>query len=105
MTHEGTNLIKQFKLQMHTSRFETLCMEEDEQFIDFHTRLQDIVNSMRGLGEEIKDPKIIRKIFRLLLERFRSKVTVIEECQDLDKMKLEELIGSLQTFELKFRSP
>lgn len=90
---------------MLTSRFETLRMEEDEQFIDFHTRLQDIVNSMRGLGEEIKNPKIIRKILRLLPERFHSKVTVIEECQDLDKMKLEELIGSLQTFELQFRSP
>lgn len=60
---------------------------------------------MRGLGEEIKDLKIIRKIPRTLPKRFHSKVTAIEECQDLDKMKLEELIGSLQTFELKFRSP
>lgn len=104
MTHEGTNLVKQSKLQMLTSRFETLRMEEDEQFIDFHTRLQDIVNSRRGLGEEIKDPKIIRKILRSLPERFHSKVTAIKECQDLDRMKLKVLIGSLQTFELKFRS-
>ncbi len=78
-------------------------MEEDEEFIDFYTRLQDIVNSMRGLGEEVKDPKIIRKILRSLLERFHPKVTAIEECHDLDKMKLEELIGSIQTFELKLR--
>lgn len=59
---------------------------------------------MRRLGEEIKDPKIIRKILRSLPKRFHSKVTSIEECQNRDKMKLEELIGSLQTFELKFRS-
>lgn len=78
-------------------------MEEDEEFIDFHTRLQDIVNLMRGLGEEVKDPKIIRKILRFLPERFHPKATSIEECHDLDKMKLEELIGSIQMFELKLR--
>lgn len=101
VTHEGTNLVKQSKLHMLTSKFESLRMEEDE-FIDFHTRLQDIVNLMRGLEEEVKDPKIIRKVLRSLPERFHPKVTAIEECHDLDKMN-EELIGSIQMFELKLR--
>lgn len=47
-------------------------MEEDEKCIDFHMRFQDIVNLIRGLEEEVKDPKIIRKILRSLLERFHS---------------------------------
>jgi hypothetical protein len=34
-----------------------------------------------------------------LLERFRIKVTSIEENNDLDSMKIEELVGSLQTYE------
>lgn len=34
VTHEGSSVIKKSKLQMLTSRFEKLKMEEDEQFID-----------------------------------------------------------------------
>jgi len=35
-----------------------------------------------------------------LPERFRIKVTTIEESKDLKEMKIEELVGSLQTYEL-----
>jgi hypothetical protein len=35
-----------------------------------------------------------------LPERFRIKVTAIEESKDLEEMKIEELVGSLQTYEL-----
>jgi hypothetical protein len=33
-------------------------------------------------------------------EHFRIKVTTIEESKDLEEMKIEELVGSLQTYEL-----
>ena len=33
-------------------------------------------------------------------ERFCAKVTAIEESKDLDEIKVQELIGSLQTYEL-----
>jgi len=35
-----------------------------------------------------------------LPERFRIKVTTIKESKDLEEMKIEELVGSLQTYEL-----
>jgi hypothetical protein len=35
-----------------------------------------------------------------LPERFRIKVTTIEESKDVEEMKIEELVGSLQTYEL-----
>jgi hypothetical protein len=34
-----------------------------------------------------------------LPERFRIKVTTIKESKDLDEVKIEELVGSLQTYE------
>jgi hypothetical protein len=37
-----------------------------------------------------------------LPERFRIKVTTIKESKDLEEMKIEELVGSLQTYELSF---
>ena len=33
-------------------------------------------------------------------ERFRAKVTTIEESKDLDEIKVQELVDSLQTYEL-----
>jgi hypothetical protein len=56
-------------------------------------------NSMVSLGKRVSDVKLIKKILRFLPERFRIKVTAIEESKDLDSMKIEELVGSLQTYE------
>jgi len=46
----------------------------------------------------------VYKILRLLPECFRIKVTNIEESKDLDDMKIEELVGSLQTYEFSLPS-
>jgi hypothetical protein len=54
---------------------------------------------MVSLGKKVSDAKLIKKILRSLLEHFRIKVTSIEESKDLDSMKIEELVGSLQTYE------
>jgi len=51
-------------------------------------------------GESWENVKLIRKILRSFPERFRIKVTTIEESKDLEEMKIEELVGSLQTYEL-----
>ena len=39
-----------------------------------------------------------------MLERFHAKVTEIEESKDLDDIKVQELIGSLQTYKLSLPS-
>jgi hypothetical protein len=46
------------------------------------------------------DEKLARKILRSLPKRFDMKVTAIEEAQDIATMKVEELIGSLLTYEI-----
>ena len=52
----------------------------------------------------MEDSKIVRKILRSLLESFHAKVTTIEEGKDLDEIKIQELIGSLQTYKLSLSS-
>lgn len=39
------------------------------------------------------------KILRSLPDRFQPKVTAIEEAQDVDNLKLDHLVGNLQTYE------
>ena len=69
-------------------------------FDSFYSKLNVVVIGKFNLGDKIEDSKVVRKIFRSLSESFRAKVTTIEESKDLDEIKVYELIGSLQTYEL-----
>ena len=51
-----------------------------------------------NLREKIEEAKVVKKILRSLPKNFRVKVTAIEESKDLDEIKIQELIGSLQTY-------
>ena len=53
-----------------------------------------------NLGEKTEDSKVVKKILRSLPESIRAKVTAIEESKDLDDIKVQELVGSFQTYEL-----
>ena len=38
----------------------------------------------------------------MILERFRPKVITIEERKDIDLKRVDELVGSIQTYEMTF---
>ena len=87
-------------LQRLTTSFKEIKIEEDETFDEFYAKLKDIVNSAFNLGDDIPEPKIVRKVLRSLPERFHAKITAIEESKDIDTIPLTELVGNLQTYEL-----
>ena len=89
---------------MLTTQFEELKISEDKSFDSFYGKLNEVVIGKFNLGEKTEDSKIVRKILQSLLESFRAKVTGIEESKDLNDIKIQELIGSLQTYELSFPS-
>ena len=99
-TYEGTKKVKDTKMQMLTTQFEELKMSEDESFDSFYSKLNEVIVSKFNLGEKTEDSKIVRKILQSLLESFRAKVTAIEESKDLHDIKVQELVGSFQTYEL-----
>ena len=99
-TYEGTKKVKDTKLQMLATWFEELKMGDDEFFDSFYGKLNEIVIAKLNLEEKIEDAKVVRKILRSLPESFWAKVTAIEESKDFDEIKIQELIGSLQTYEL-----
>ncbi|MCI24347.1 gag-pol polyprotein [Trifolium medium] len=73
-------------------------MKDDESIHDFHMNVMDIANSSESLGEKMSEEKLVRKILKSLLKKFDMKVTAVEEANDISEMKVDELIGSLQTF-------
>jgi len=102
--HEGTSKVKSARLQLLTTKFENLKMMEDENIHDYHLNILDIANSFDSPGEKISDEKLVRKILRSLPKRFKMKVTAIEEAQDISSWKVDELIESLQKFEININN-
>jgi len=99
-THEGTYKVRMSKFHLLTTKFENLRMKDYESILDFHMNILDIANTSSSLGEKMLDEKLVRKILRSLPKRFDMKVTTNEEAQDIKNIKVDELIRSLQTFEL-----
>ena len=97
--HKGTKAVKINKLQQLTSRFESIRMSNDGSFDEFYAKLNGIVISAFHLGEVYDQPKIVRKILKSLTKDFRPKVTVITESKYVDFIPIDELIGSLQSYE------
>ena len=99
-TQEGTAKVKNSRLQMLTTKFENLKMKEDETVHDFYMTVLDFANTFDSLGEKLSEEKMVRKMLRSLPKRFDMKVTCIEEFRDLSEIRLDDLVGSLQTYEL-----
>jgi len=99
--YEGDDKVKKAKLQTHRRRFEQLTMKEEEDIAGYLQRVDEVVNTMRGLGEIIEESKVVEKVLRSLPTRFDSKVSAIEEIKDLDTLNTDALHGILIAYEMR----
>ncbi|KAL5719096.1 hypothetical protein ACHQM5_011921 [Ranunculus cassubicifolius] len=95
----GSKQVKTVKLQSLRREFENLRMKDSELLKDYFTRFLDVVNQMKTYGEVIADQKVVEKILISLPERYDSIVSVIEQTKDLEKLGVEDLMGSIKAFE------
>ncbi|TYK08776.1 gag-pol polyprotein [Cucumis melo var. makuwa] len=79
---------------------DTLKMSEDESMSEYNERVLEITNESLLLDEKNPDSKIMRKVLRSLPMKFDMKVTAIKEAYNITTLKLDELFGSLLTFEI-----
>lgn len=103
--YEGNTKVKSVKLQTFRIQYETLTMHDDEIIASFFLRVDEIVNSMKTFGDEIKYSIVVEKILRSLTSKFDSKVSSIEEMQDLQNLTIEQLHGILTAYEMRKEDP
>ena len=75
-------------------------MKDNETVVEMITRFTDIVNGLEALGKTYNESKKVMKILRSLPSKWHTKVTAIQEAKDLTKLPLENLIGSMMTYEI-----
>ncbi|CAM8993556.1 unnamed protein product [Rhodiola kirilowii] len=75
-------------------------MKDSETIPEFNARVLDLSNEAIALGKPIDEERMASKVLRSLPLRFTMKVTTIEEMHDISQLKLNELMGSLRTYEM-----
>jgi len=59
-----------------------------------------MVNQMKAYVDVVTDQQMVEKIMRSMSSNFDYAVLVIQELKDVRTMKIEEIVSSLETYEL-----
>jgi hypothetical protein len=76
-------------------------MKEDENIAAYFLRVDETVNTIIGLGEEIKESIIVQKVLRSLPMRFDPKISTLEERSNLNSISMDELHGIFTAYEMR----
>ena len=79
-------------------------MNEDENISAYFSRIDEIVNARKGLGEQIEEHDIVSKVIRSVLPKFEAKIFTLEEKKSFSKMTLHQLQGTLIAYEMRISS-
>ena len=74
-------------------------MLENESITLWFDRYTTIVNQLNQLGKVIPKDELVKRLLRSLPKTWRSTVVAIREAKDLNKISLDEICGSLLTYE------
>ena len=91
-THEGTDQVKESKINLVVHSYELFFMKDNETIVEIIARFTDIVNGLKALGKTYKELEKVMKILSSFPSKWHTKVTTIQEVKDLTKLPLEELI-------------
>jgi len=80
-------------------------MHNDESVANYFLRVDEIVNCMKNLGEEVKEAIVVEKVLRSLSPKFESKVSAIEEKENLRNLTMSQLHRIMTAYEMRKGGP
>ncbi|KAG8481821.1 hypothetical protein CXB51_027173 [Gossypium anomalum] len=95
----GSEKTRQQQLINLRRDFENLKMKEAESIKQYSDRIMTTVNSIRLLGDDFAESRVVEKVITTLPERFESKISSLEDSRDLTTISLSELVNSLYALE------
>ena len=100
--YEGNVQVRSKKIQFHMYEYELFKMKPHETITEMTNRLNALVTTLRKLGKPFTKEEVNNKILRILPKKdWESRVTLIEEAQNLTALPTNVLIGKLLTHELQ----
>ncbi|XBI10997.1 hypothetical protein VPH35_138146 [Triticum aestivum] len=102
--HEGTDSVKESKLDVLQSKLDKFKMKDGEGVAEMYSRLALITNEIAGLGsEEMTDRFIIKKILRALDGKYDTMCTLIQMMPNYKDLKPTEVIGRIVAHEMSLK--
>lgn len=95
---EDEKIRQRFKLI--GDNLKALLMKEVENIASYLLHVDEMVNTVKGHGEPVEEVMIVNNVLRSLSLRFDSKVSMIEEMRDIEKLTNDELHGIFMTYEM-----
>ena len=99
--YEGESKVKESKLQTYRGKFENLKIKEEENLGEYFLKIDEVVNSIRGPAGNLKEKEVVKKVLRTLPMKYDSKISTIEERDDLDLLTMDQLHGILTAYEMR----
>lgn len=78
-------------------------MNPNESISDMYRRFQDIVHSLISLGKNFSEEDQVRKKLNSFTAEWDQKTLAIEEANDINTLKIEELIENLMSIEVQMK--
>nr|GEY93220.1 zf-CCHC domain-containing protein/DUF4219 domain-containing protein/UBN2 domain-containing protein [Tanacetum cinerariifolium] len=100
ITHQGNSQVKDNKIDLLVQQYEQFTISEEESIYNAFARFNSIITSPKALDEGFSSKNYVTKFLRALHLEWRTKVTAIEESNDLTSLSLDELIGNLKAYKV-----
>ncbi|KAG8642634.1 hypothetical protein MANES_12G103911v8 [Manihot esculenta] len=103
VTHEGTNQVKENKMESLIYQYELFKMKSDETISQMYDRFIEIIGEMKSLGKTFTNEELVKKILRCLPKELLPKVTSLKDAKYFNKLQLDELLGNLIDYEMTLK--
>ncbi|VFQ90822.1 unnamed protein product, partial [Cuscuta campestris] len=105
VTYEGTDQVREAKIDFLTQEYEMFRMKEGEKIDDMFDRFSKIINDFHALKKTYTNRDLVRKILRSLTPEWRSKADAIYESIGVSNVTIDGLRGNLKTYESTILTP
>ncbi|KAK9062175.1 hypothetical protein SSX86_019361 [Deinandra increscens subsp. villosa] len=99
----GVDRVRTARLATLKRELESLRMKEGDTVDDFVTKLTGLASKARGLGQELEEGDLVKRLLDSMPRSFLQIVASIEQCFELDTMLFDEAVGRLKAYEERLK--
>ena len=97
--HEGSSNVREAKMYVLKEQFDYFVMRPHETANEMFSRMNSIVNELKGLGLNLSNLEIVRRMLRVLPKEYKTLVVLLTN-GDLNSLTPTALLGRLTAHEL-----
>ena len=79
-------------------------MNDEEDVATYFLQVDEVVNYLKGLGEDVKEKMIVQKVLTSRPYQFDARFFAIEQLKYLDSISMDELNGIFPSYKMRSRN-